>query len=136
MADILVVAVGKPGLIPGAWVKPGAVVVDVGITRQPDGTLHGDVDFAGALARAAYITPGSAPARCCPHASAHPHNAATSFFSPRPHSARRRRPHDHRHAAEKHGGRAGAGARPMMLARGRAVCDQRRSYRPPALLMD
>jgi methylenetetrahydrofolate dehydrogenase (NADP+)/methenyltetrahydrofolate cyclohydrolase len=57
-ADIVVVAVGKPGLIPGEWIKPGAVVVDIGITRQPDGSLRGDVDFAGASTRASYITPG------------------------------------------------------------------------------
>jgi len=56
-ADILAVAVGKPELVPGAWVKPGAVVIDVGINRQPDGKLIGDVEFAGACARAAWITP-------------------------------------------------------------------------------
>ena len=42
-ADLLVVAVGKPGLMPGEWVKPGAIVVDVGINRLPDGKLVGDV---------------------------------------------------------------------------------------------
>jgi methylenetetrahydrofolate dehydrogenase (NADP+)/methenyltetrahydrofolate cyclohydrolase len=56
-ADILAVAVGKPGLIPGDWIKPGAVVLDIGITRLPDGRLAGDVDFAGASRRAAWITP-------------------------------------------------------------------------------
>ncbi|MCG2634564.1 MAG: bifunctional methylenetetrahydrofolate dehydrogenase/methenyltetrahydrofolate cyclohydrolase FolD [Gammaproteobacteria bacterium] len=56
-ADILVVAVGKPGLIPGQWVKPGAVVIDVGINRQTDGTLVGDIDFANAVERAGWITP-------------------------------------------------------------------------------
>jgi methylenetetrahydrofolate dehydrogenase (NADP+)/methenyltetrahydrofolate cyclohydrolase len=56
-ADILAVAVGKHGLIPGAWVKPGAVVLDIGITRLPDGKLVGDVDFPGASARAGWITP-------------------------------------------------------------------------------
>lgn len=56
-ADILVVAVGKPGLIPGEWVKPGAVVIDVGINRMDDGRLCGDVGFAAAAERASWITP-------------------------------------------------------------------------------
>lgn len=56
-ADILVVAVGKPGLIPGEWVKPGATVIDVGITRGKDGKLIGDVGFEAARERAAWITP-------------------------------------------------------------------------------
>ncbi len=56
-AEILAVAVGKPGLIPGSWVRPGAVVLDIGINRLPDGRLAGDVDFAGASQRAAWITP-------------------------------------------------------------------------------
>ncbi len=56
-ADILVVAVGKPELIPGAWVKPGAVVIDVGINRLADGSLTGDVEFAPAAERASWITP-------------------------------------------------------------------------------
>lgn len=56
-ADILVSAVGKPGLIKGEWIKPGATVVDVGITRLPDGTLTGDVEFKTAAERAAWITP-------------------------------------------------------------------------------
>jgi methylenetetrahydrofolate dehydrogenase (NADP+)/methenyltetrahydrofolate cyclohydrolase len=56
-ADILVVAVGKPGLVKGAWVKPGATVVDVGINRMPDGSVKGDVDFEAARERAAFITP-------------------------------------------------------------------------------
>jgi methylenetetrahydrofolate dehydrogenase (NADP+)/methenyltetrahydrofolate cyclohydrolase len=56
-ADILVVAVGKPGLIPGEWVKPGAVVFDVGISRMDDGKLAGDVQFEAAAARASWITP-------------------------------------------------------------------------------
>jgi methylenetetrahydrofolate dehydrogenase (NADP+)/methenyltetrahydrofolate cyclohydrolase len=47
-ADILVVAVGRPGLIPGDWIKPGAVVIDVGINRLDDGRLVGDVGFAEA----------------------------------------------------------------------------------------
>ncbi|HEV7776525.1 MAG TPA: bifunctional methylenetetrahydrofolate dehydrogenase/methenyltetrahydrofolate cyclohydrolase FolD [Luteibacter sp.] len=56
-ADILVVAAGKPGLIKGAWIKPGAVVIDVGINRLEDGRLVGDVEFAPAAARASWITP-------------------------------------------------------------------------------
>ena len=56
-ADILVVAVGKPGLIPGEWVKPGAVVIDVGINRMDDGRLVGDVGFEAAFKRASWITP-------------------------------------------------------------------------------
>lgn len=56
-ADILVAAVGKPGLIPGEWVREGAVVIDVAMNRGADGKLCGDVDFEGASARAAYITP-------------------------------------------------------------------------------
>jgi methylenetetrahydrofolate dehydrogenase (NADP+)/methenyltetrahydrofolate cyclohydrolase len=56
-ADILVVAVGKPGLIKGQWIRPGAVVIDVGITRLPDGRLVGDVEFDSAVERAGWITP-------------------------------------------------------------------------------
>lgn len=56
-ADILVVAVGRPGLIPGEWVKPGAVVIDVGINRLDDGRLVGDVGFDAAAMRASWITP-------------------------------------------------------------------------------
>ncbi|MBB3344609.1 bifunctional methylenetetrahydrofolate dehydrogenase/methenyltetrahydrofolate cyclohydrolase FolD [Luteimonas sp. RC10] len=56
-ADILVVAVGRPGLIPGDWVKPGAVVIDVGINRLDDGRLVGDVGFTEAAQRASWITP-------------------------------------------------------------------------------
>lgn len=56
-ADILIAAVGKPGLIRGEWVKPGATVIDVGINRMEDGKLHGDVDFETASERAAHITP-------------------------------------------------------------------------------
>jgi methylenetetrahydrofolate dehydrogenase (NADP+)/methenyltetrahydrofolate cyclohydrolase len=55
--DILVAAVGKPRFVPGDWVKEGAIVVDVGINRLPDGKLAGDVDFEAAKARAAWITP-------------------------------------------------------------------------------
>jgi len=56
-ADILVVAVGRPGIIPGEWIKPQSVVVDVGMNRTADGKLSGDVDFEGAMQRAAWITP-------------------------------------------------------------------------------
>ncbi len=56
-ADLLVVAVGKPEFIPGDWVKPGAIVIDVGINRLEDGRLVGDVEFAAAAERAAFITP-------------------------------------------------------------------------------
>lgn len=56
-ADILVVAVGKPGVVKGEWIKPGAIVIDVGINRQEDGTLIGDLDFATAAERASFITP-------------------------------------------------------------------------------
>ena len=56
-ADILVVAVGKPGIVNGEWIKPGATVIDIGINRLPNGKLVGDVDFAAAQDRAAHITP-------------------------------------------------------------------------------
>jgi methylenetetrahydrofolate dehydrogenase (NADP+)/methenyltetrahydrofolate cyclohydrolase len=56
-ADIVVVAVGRPELIPGEWIKPGAVVIDVGINRMDDGRLVGDVGFAAAAERASWITP-------------------------------------------------------------------------------
>ena len=56
-ADILVSAVGKPGIIRGDWIKPGAIVIDVGITRGDDGKLHGDVEYEAASERAAWITP-------------------------------------------------------------------------------
>ena len=56
-AEVLIVAAGKPGLIPGEWVRPGAVVVDVGINRRDDGKLCGDVQFESARERAAWITP-------------------------------------------------------------------------------
>jgi methylenetetrahydrofolate dehydrogenase (NADP+)/methenyltetrahydrofolate cyclohydrolase len=56
-AEILVAAVGKAGFVPGAWVRPGAVVIDVGINRLADGRLVGDVQFEEAAARAGYITP-------------------------------------------------------------------------------
>lgn len=56
-ADIVVVAIGKPGLIKGEWIKPGAVVIDVGINRLEDGSIVGDVEFDEAVKKAAYITP-------------------------------------------------------------------------------
>jgi methylenetetrahydrofolate dehydrogenase (NADP+)/methenyltetrahydrofolate cyclohydrolase len=56
-ADILVVAAGRPGLVRGEWIKPGAVVIDVGINRLDDGRLVGDVEFAPAAERASWITP-------------------------------------------------------------------------------
>lgn len=56
-ADILVVAAGQPELVKGDWIKPGAVVIDVGIHRKDDGTLCGDVDFAQASQVASAITP-------------------------------------------------------------------------------
>ena len=62
-ADIVVAAVGRPEMIQGDWIKPGATVIDVGINRLPPadgaekGRLVGDVDFAGASAVAAAITP-------------------------------------------------------------------------------
>jgi methylenetetrahydrofolate dehydrogenase (NADP+) / methenyltetrahydrofolate cyclohydrolase len=56
-ADVLVAAVGRAGLVRGDWVKPGAVVIDVGTTRNAEGKLVGDVVFAEACERAAFITP-------------------------------------------------------------------------------
>jgi methylenetetrahydrofolate dehydrogenase (NADP+)/methenyltetrahydrofolate cyclohydrolase len=56
-ADLLVAAVGKARFVPGDWIKPGAIVIDVGINRLADGTLCGDVDFAAALHKASWITP-------------------------------------------------------------------------------
>ena len=56
-ADIVVVAVGRPGIVKGEWIKPGAVVIDVGINRLEDGRLVGDVEFDKAVERAAWITP-------------------------------------------------------------------------------
>ncbi len=56
-ADILVVAVGKPNFIPASWLKKNAVVIDVGINRQADGKLCGDVQFKDATHIASHITP-------------------------------------------------------------------------------
>jgi len=57
LADILVVATGKPKMVTGDMIKPGAVVIDVGINRLPDGKLVGDVDFDSAREKASFITP-------------------------------------------------------------------------------
>ncbi|KAA0875364.1 bifunctional methylenetetrahydrofolate dehydrogenase/methenyltetrahydrofolate cyclohydrolase FolD [Nitrincola tapanii] len=56
-ADILVVGVGKPGLVKGEWIKPGAVVIDVGINRLEDGRVVGDIEYSSAAERASWITP-------------------------------------------------------------------------------
>jgi len=56
-ADIVVVGVGKPGLVKGEWIKPGAIVVDIGINRTDSGKLVGDVEYDSAASRAAWITP-------------------------------------------------------------------------------
>lgn len=56
-ADVLVTATGRAGSIEGGWIKPGAVVIDVGISRAADGSLTGDVEFAAARDRAAAISP-------------------------------------------------------------------------------
>jgi methylenetetrahydrofolate dehydrogenase (NADP+) / methenyltetrahydrofolate cyclohydrolase len=56
-ADILVVAVGKPGFVKGSWIKPGATVIDIGINRLADGRITGDVEFEVARERAGWITP-------------------------------------------------------------------------------
>ena len=59
-ADILVAAIGKAEMVKGAWVKPGAVVIDVGMNRKPDGKLCGDVEYVEAEKRAGAITPSPA----------------------------------------------------------------------------
>jgi methylenetetrahydrofolate dehydrogenase (NADP+)/methenyltetrahydrofolate cyclohydrolase len=67
-ADILIAAVGKAGLIRGEWIKPGAVVIDVGVNRLATGKLVGDVDFESAKDRASWITPvpgGVGPMTIC-----------------------------------------------------------------------
>ena len=56
-ADILVAAIGKEAFVTGDMIKPGAVVIDVGINRGADGKLHGDVDYAAAMEKAAFVTP-------------------------------------------------------------------------------
>ncbi len=67
-ADVLVVAIGKAGLVRGDWIKPGAVVIDVGVNRLPNGKLAGDVEFEGAKERASFISPvpgGVGPMTIC-----------------------------------------------------------------------
>lgn len=56
-SDIVVAAAGKPGLVRGDWIQEGAIVIDVGITRTPDGRLAGDVEFDAAAEKASWITP-------------------------------------------------------------------------------
>jgi methylenetetrahydrofolate dehydrogenase (NADP+)/methenyltetrahydrofolate cyclohydrolase len=56
-ADIVVAAVGRAEMVQGAWIKPGAIVIDIGINRLPDGRLVGDVEFSSAQANAGWITP-------------------------------------------------------------------------------
>ncbi|MGE5154834.1 MAG: bifunctional methylenetetrahydrofolate dehydrogenase/methenyltetrahydrofolate cyclohydrolase FolD [Bdellovibrio bacteriovorus] len=56
-ADVLVAALGRPAFVPGDWIKPGALVVDVGINRTAQGGLVGDVDYRACAERAAWITP-------------------------------------------------------------------------------
>lgn len=55
--DILVVAIGKPGVVKSEWIKPSAIVIDVGFTRLDDGTISGDIDFETAKKKASWITP-------------------------------------------------------------------------------
>ena len=57
VADIVVAAVGCPDVVKGEWIKPGAIVIDVGISRMTDNKLRGDVEFAAAKSRAGFITP-------------------------------------------------------------------------------
>jgi methylenetetrahydrofolate dehydrogenase (NADP+) / methenyltetrahydrofolate cyclohydrolase len=56
-ADLVVAAVGQPNMVRGAWIKPGAIVIDVGINRLANGKLVGDVEYEAAAARASWITP-------------------------------------------------------------------------------
>jgi methylenetetrahydrofolate dehydrogenase (NADP+)/methenyltetrahydrofolate cyclohydrolase len=56
-ADLVVAAAGKAGLVKGEWIKSGAIVIDIGINRLPDGKITGDVEFEIAKERASYITP-------------------------------------------------------------------------------
>jgi methylenetetrahydrofolate dehydrogenase (NADP+)/methenyltetrahydrofolate cyclohydrolase len=56
-AEVLVVATGRPQMVAGDWIRPGAIVIDVGMNRLADGKLVGDVDFRAAAERAAWITP-------------------------------------------------------------------------------
>ncbi|EHJ83865.1 Methylenetetrahydrofolate dehydrogenase [Salmonella enterica subsp. enterica serovar Baildon str. R6-199] len=83
-ADLLIVAVGKPGFIPGEWIKEGAIVIDVGINRLENGKVVGDVVFDEAAARTSCLTK--------PRGARVIHHASTG----------RRRPDDGRHAYRKH----------------------------------
>ena len=56
-AELLISAIGKPGIIDSEWIPQGAIVVDVGINRLPDGRLVGDIDFESAAKRASWISP-------------------------------------------------------------------------------
>jgi methylenetetrahydrofolate dehydrogenase (NADP+) / methenyltetrahydrofolate cyclohydrolase len=56
-ADLVVAAVGRPGMVRGEWIREGAAVFDVGINRTEDGRLVGDVGYEAALERAGWITP-------------------------------------------------------------------------------
>jgi len=56
-AELLISAIGKPGIVNSDWIRPGAIVVDVGINRLPDGKIVGDIDFDGAVERAGWISP-------------------------------------------------------------------------------
>jgi methylenetetrahydrofolate dehydrogenase (NADP+)/methenyltetrahydrofolate cyclohydrolase len=56
-AELLISAIGKPGIIKSEWIRPGAIVVDVGINRMPDGKITGDIDYPVAVSRAGWISP-------------------------------------------------------------------------------
>jgi len=56
-ADVVIAAVGVLEMVKGAWIKPGAIVIDVGVNKRPDGKLGGDVEYAAAAERASWITP-------------------------------------------------------------------------------
>ncbi len=56
-ADILVAALGNPGIIQTDWIKPGSIVIDIGFNHLPDGSISGDIHFASAKEKAAWITP-------------------------------------------------------------------------------
>lgn len=56
-ADLVIAAAGKPGLVKGEWIKPGSIVIDIGINRLADGSITGDVEFNIAKTRAGFITP-------------------------------------------------------------------------------
>jgi methylenetetrahydrofolate dehydrogenase (NADP+)/methenyltetrahydrofolate cyclohydrolase len=56
-AELLISAIGKPGIVKSDWIRPGAIVVDVGINRLPNGKIVGDIDFESAVSRASWISP-------------------------------------------------------------------------------